>query len=116
TVEDILEEIVGEIRDEFDVDEIPEIQKIKENHYIFDSKVLIDEVNDLLGTKIEEEDVNTLGGWMLTRKFDLKKGESLSLDGYEFKVLDIKEHHIKRIEAFRTAVSPSPLEEAELPS
>ncbi|MFC3883442.1 hemolysin family protein [Bacillus songklensis] len=116
TVEDILEEIVGEIRDEFDVDEIPEIQKIKENHYIFDSKVLIDEVNDLLGTKIEEEDVNTLGGWMLTRKFDLKKGESLSLDGYEFRVLDIKEHHIKRIEAFRTAVSPSPLEEAELPS
>ena len=48
TVEDILEEIVGEIRDEFDSDEIPMIRKITENHYIIDSKVLVTEVNDLL--------------------------------------------------------------------
>ena len=39
TVEDILEEIVGEIRDEFDEDEIPEIRKLKENHYILDGKI-----------------------------------------------------------------------------
>ena len=48
TVEDILEEIVGEIRDEFDADEVASVQKVKENHYILDSKVLIDEVNDVL--------------------------------------------------------------------
>ena len=49
TVEDILEEIVGDIRDEFDLDEIPDIRKLKEDHYIIDAKVLISEINDLLG-------------------------------------------------------------------
>lgn len=98
TVEDILEEIVGEIHDEFDTDEIPEIQKVKENHYIFDSKVLIDQVNDLLGTYLEEEDMDTIGGWMLTQNFDLVKGETVVFADFEFKVLEIDDHHIKRIE------------------
>lgn len=114
TVEDILEEIVGEIRDEFDADEVPEVQKVKENHYIFDSKVLIDEVNDLLGTDIEEEDMDTIGGWMLTQNFDLEKGESLVFGGYEFKVLEIEEHHIKRIEVFPAKVDSEALQEAEV--
>ncbi|MFC3883435.1 hemolysin family protein [Bacillus songklensis] len=114
TVEDILEEIVGEIRDEFDADEVPEVQKIKENHYIIDSKVLIDEVNDLLGTNIEEEDMDTIGGWMLTQNFDLEKGESLVFGGYEFKVLEIEEHHIKRIEVFPAKIDSAALQEAEI--
>ncbi|MEH7379145.1 hemolysin family protein [Bacillus sp. JJ1533] len=100
TVEDILEEIVGEIRDEFDADEIAEVEKVKASHFIFDSKVLIDEVNELLGTNIEEEEMDTIGGWMLTQNFDLENGDSIFFDGYEFKVLDIEDHHIKRIEVF----------------
>ncbi len=52
TTEDILEEIVGEIRDEFDTEEVLEIQKINKNHYILQSRVLIEEVNDLLGLDI----------------------------------------------------------------
>ncbi len=98
TVEDILEEIVGEIRDEFDDDEIPDVHKINENHYVLDAKVLIEEVNDLLGTTIEQEDVDTIGGWMLTEKFDLAKGDSIKNEGFSFKVIDIEHHHIKRIE------------------
>ena len=47
TVEDILEEIVGDIRDEFDEDEIPEIRKLGEGHYIIYSKVLLDDVAKL---------------------------------------------------------------------
>ncbi|WP_078411200.1 hemolysin family protein [Priestia abyssalis] len=116
TVEDILEEIVGDIRDEFDTDEVSEVQKVKENHYIFDSKVLIDEVNDLLGTEIEEEDMDTIGGWMLTQNFDLEKGESLAFGGYEFKVLEIEDHHIKRIEVFPAKIEAEIIEEAEVPS
>jgi CBS domain containing-hemolysin-like protein len=116
TVEDILEEIVGEIRDEFDADEVPDVQKIKENHYIFDSKVLIDEVNNLLGTDIEEEEMDTIGGWMLTQNFDLEKGESLVFGGYEFKVLEIEEHHIKRIEVFPAKIDFDALQLTEATS
>ena len=67
-MEDILEEIVGEIRDEFDSDEIPVIRKINENHFIFDAKVLVEDVNDLLGTHIYDEEIDTIGGWLLTKK------------------------------------------------
>lgn len=73
TVEDIIEEIVGEIRDEFDIDEINEIRKIGEGHYILDGKVLIDQVNDLLGIHLENEEVDTIGGWFLTQKYDVEK-------------------------------------------
>src|SRR5690606_31700842 len=52
TVEDILEEIVGEIRDEFDEDEVSEIRKLNDGHFILDAKVLIEDVNNLLSIKI----------------------------------------------------------------
>ena len=70
TIEDILEEIVGDIRDEFDTDEIPEVQKIGENHYIFDAKILIENVNEILGISIDEEDIDTIGGWFMTERFE----------------------------------------------
>jgi len=98
TVEDILEEIVGEIRDEFDMDEISEIRKIKENHYIIDSKVLVSEINDLLGVEIDDEDVDTIGGWILTENYEAKEGDIIHHDSYTFKILDMDEHHIKYIE------------------
>ncbi|MEH7505935.1 hemolysin family protein [Neobacillus drentensis] len=103
TVEDILEEIVGEIRDEFDMDEIPEVRKVKENHYIIDSKVLVSEVNDLLGVEIDDEDVDTIGGWILTENYEAKEGDILLHETYSFKILDMEEHHIKYIEVMKNA-------------
>lgn len=84
TVEDILEEIVGEIRDEFDTDEVPSVQKIADKKYILDAKVLIEDVNDLLGTHLSADEVDTIGGWLLTQKYDLKEGDSLQADGFQF--------------------------------
>lgn len=101
TVEDILEEIVGEIRDEFDMDEIPEIRKIKENHYIIDSKVLVSEVNDLLGVEINDEDVDTIGGWILTENYDAKEGDIIAHETYTFKIIEMEDHHIKYIEVMK---------------
>ncbi|WP_066370497.1 hemolysin family protein [Neobacillus fumarioli] len=98
TVEDILEEIVGEIRDEFDMDEIPMIRKMKDHHYIIDSKVLVSEVNDLLGIEIDEEDVDTIGGWILTENYEAKEGDIIHHESYTFKILEMDEHHIKYIE------------------
>ncbi|MEH7333630.1 hemolysin family protein [Neobacillus drentensis] len=106
TVEDILEEIVGEIRDEFDVDELPLIQKKDDNHYILDGKVLISEVNDLLGTTLKEEDVDTIGGWFLTQKFDVHKGDKLEKEGFIFQIMEIEGHHILYIEVKKAKASP----------
>ncbi|MGD7008972.1 hemolysin family protein [Metabacillus sp. 84] len=101
TVEDILEEIVGEIRDEFDMDEVPNIQKINDNRYILDGKVLVSEVNDLFGLDIDDKDVDTIGGWVLTEKFDIQKGDVVQLDSLTFKVRDMENHHIKYLELTR---------------
>ncbi|PLS03033.1 hemolysin family protein [Neobacillus cucumis] len=105
TVEDILEEIVGEIRDEFDLDELPLIQKKGENHFILDGKVLIGEVNDLLGTTLEEEEVDTIGGWFLTQKFDVKKGDTIEKEGFTFQILENEGHHILYIEVSKASNS-----------
>lgn len=101
TIEDILEVIVGEIQDEFDTDEIPDIQKLADYHYIFDSKVLIEDVNDLLGTTIEVDNVSTIGGWMMSQNFELKQGETVAFANFEFKVLEIDDYHVKRVEVVR---------------
>ncbi|MBM7694137.1 CBS domain containing-hemolysin-like protein [Peribacillus deserti] len=98
TVEDILEEIVGDIRDEFDLDEIPMVRKINDGHYIMESKVLISEVNDLLGLEINDQDVDTIGGWVLTENFEIKQGDILTFDAYNFQVIEMEEHHIRYIE------------------
>ncbi|WP_240371101.1 hemolysin family protein [Anoxybacteroides rupiense] len=98
TVEDILEEIVGEIQDEFDADEVPRIRKVNEHTMIVEGKVLIEDINDLLGTHIDDTDVDTIGGWMLTEKFDIQQGETLAFDGHEFKVLQMEGHNIRLIE------------------
>ena len=109
TVEDILEEIVGEIRDEFDMDEIPMIRKMKDHHYIIDSKVLVSEVNDLLGIEIDEEDVDTIGGWILTENYEAKEGDIIHHESYTFKILEMDEHHIKYIEVSKNTSDGEPV-------
>lgn len=99
TVEDILEEIVGEIRDEYDADEVAEIRKLGPNHYCFNAKVLVTEVNDLLGTNLSDEEMDTIGGWFLTRNFDAKKGDEIEEEEFVFTVREIQGHHILHIEA-----------------
>lgn len=98
TVEDILEEIVGEIRDEFDDDELPEIRKLGEDHYIVDSKLLLSEINDLLGTHLDNPDVDTIGGWYLTHKMDVVIGDSIKEEGYIFTISEAEEYHILYME------------------
>lgn len=102
TVEDIIEEIVGEIRDEFDEDEIPEIRKLDEDHYILDGKVLIEEVNDLLGIHLPEEEVDTIGGWFLGQNYDINEGTECEAEGYIFKVHEIDGYHIRYLEVKKT--------------
>ncbi|WP_062107035.1 hemolysin family protein [Bacillus niameyensis] len=114
TVEDIIEEIVGEIRDEFDTDEIEEITKIDEENYSFSAKVLINEVNDLLGTNLSDEEVDTLGGWILSQNFDIQEGESISADGFKFTVKEIDGHQIQYVEAHKEVDTEEQLQQLEM--
>ena len=78
TVEDILEEIVGEIRDEFDDDEIADIRKITDHHYLLNAKMLVEDVENLLNITLDAEEVETLGGWFLTVNNGIKASKILS--------------------------------------
>lgn len=106
TVEDIIEEIVGDIRDEFDEDELPDIRKVKDDHYIFDGKVLIADVNDLLGIDLLEDEVDTIGGYLLTQKYDIQQGDQIEEDGYLFTVKESDGQHILFVEAIKKSENP----------
>ena len=101
TIEDILEEIVGDIQDEFDMNEVPEIQKLGEDHYIFDAKIRIDNVNEILGILIDEEEIDTIGGWFMTQRFEAIQGEKIIEQGYEFMIKDVDGHHILYLEVIK---------------
>ena len=100
TVEDIIEEIVGEVRDEFDGDEVPAIRTvIPRTHYIIDAKVAIQRVNELLGIELSAEGIETLGGWFLTERSTRIDDDALVVaDEYEFRVSEAEGYHIKYIE------------------
>ncbi|MFP7457752.1 hemolysin family protein [Niallia circulans] len=108
SAEDILEEIVGEIRDEFDEEETPLIQKINDHHYILDSKLPLTEVNEVLSLSIDREDIHTLGGWILYQNPNLKKGETIEYNGYLFKIDKMIRQHIF---SFDVQKIPAPLAE-----
>ena len=110
TIEDILEEIVGDIQDEFDTHEVPEIQKIGENHYIFDAKMRIENVNDILGISITEEDIDTIGGWFMSQRFEAIQGEKVIEQEYEFVVKGVDGHHILYLEVFKHVQSEASID------
>lgn len=98
TVEDILEEIVGEIHDEFDSDEVLDRQKIGERHYVFNGKVLVRDVNTLMGMNIETDEVDTIGGWILSQKINVRLNEVLVYNDFEFTVRKLDGRNIQIIE------------------
>jgi len=98
TAEDIIEELVGEIRDEFDGDEVAHIRKVSEGHYVIDSKVLLHEVADLLQIPLENDNVDTLGGWIFAQNNDLDVNHVISHEGYAFSIKQKKGLVLKFIE------------------
>ncbi|MFS0783010.1 hemolysin family protein [Bacillus sp. 1P06AnD] len=113
TAEDILEEIVGEIQDEFDVDERPHIQRISPDHLIVDSKVLLEELNTLLKIDLYEEGIDTIGGWLLTQKYDLETGDSVERGKFVFTVKQMDGHHLELIDIKHKRVDPEEIASEE---
>jgi CBS domain containing-hemolysin-like protein len=97
TIEDMLEEIVGEIRDEYDVESEPIIEE-GEGRYVFNGKVDIDEVNQRLGVHIQREGFETVGGYLLTHLGRVPAvGEQFDMDGLRVDVLDVERRRIHRV-------------------
>jgi magnesium and cobalt transporter len=103
TMEDILEEIVGDITDEYDEDEIPEIEQVGRNTYDLDTRMTIADFNDRFGTRIPADNFDTIGGYV----YDLfgripDKGETTRHENISFK---IKEKHGTKIDRVTVTVT-----------
>lgn len=88
TAEEILEEIVGDLHDEFE-DERPEVEILAEGVYSVDGRMLIEEVNDLVGSDIEDEEVDSIGGWLFKELEGAPaKGKKIQVDDTLFEVAE----------------------------
>lgn len=99
TMEDILEELVGEIRDEFDADEVADIQETGENQYLINGRVLLDEVERQFGLSFEgNEEMDTVAGWIQYQKgVGVEKGDTVEHGDYVWTVVDAENYHIKQV-------------------
>lgn len=103
TLEDILEEIVGEIRDEFDKEE-NEITNLGESKYLILGKVAIDEVNELLGEEFssESDDYDTIGGFIFNQAGNIPdEGYTFVEHGFTFVVKEIENNRINKVQVER---------------
>jgi putative hemolysin len=103
TLEDLLEEIVGEIRDEYDVETEPVVEE-GNGSWVFSAKVNIDEVRERLGVEIEPQGSDTVGGYVLTRVGRVPAvGEVFELDGLLVEVLEAERRRIHKVRLRRAA-------------
>ena len=101
TVEDLLEEIVGEIRDEYDV-ESETVTDEGDGTFVFSGKVSVDEVRERLGVEIEREGFETVGGFLLSHLGRMPYvGERFEMDELEFEVLEVERRRISKVRVRR---------------
>ena len=106
TVEDLLEEIVGEIRDEYDVESETVIEE-GDGVFIFSGKVSVDEVRERLGVDIEGEGFETVGGFLLSHLGRMPYvGETIEVEGLVFEVLEVERRRISKVRV-RRATPPA---------
>lgn len=99
TLEDLLEEIVGEIRDEYDEDEDEYIKKVSKDCYLIDGNRKLDDINDALGTKLESEDYDSIAGLVLQilDRMPTAGEEVQTPDGIRIKVESINQNRITKV-------------------
>ena len=99
TLEDLLEEIVGEIRDEYDADEMEKIKKIDDKNYLIEASMNLDDVNDTLQIHLESEEYDSLGGILIEHLDHLPEdGEFVTLDnGITLKVQGLDQNRIVKV-------------------
>lgn len=110
TIEDLLEEIVGEIRDEFETGD-PDVESIGEGEVLLDARVSIDQLNELLDVTVEGDGFDTVGGFVYQKLGKIPSpGDTLTHDGLEIEVISTIGRRLKRLRVLR---SPHQAESSE---
>lgn len=106
TIEDLVEEIMGDINEEYENVE-PEIQQVKENEYIIDASVSIDDINEMFGLKLESEYYDTISGYIIEQLGYIpneQKGGTVNAEDCVFTILEVKGNTIQKIHMKRENV------------
>ena len=108
TIEDVLEEIVGDIQDEYD-EESPEYERQKDGSIIAEAKINLDDLVEILEIDFHEDDVETLGGFLFSLFGDVPSvNEKVEYEGYIFTVLEADERRIDRVNIQRLKLENDP--------
>ena len=94
TMEDILEQIVGEIQDEYD-EETPDVQKLDDGSYLVQGSISLEDLSEALGSEFKSDDAETLGGLVLTMSGGFpEEGEIFEYEGWRIEVKELEDHRI----------------------
>jgi putative hemolysin len=113
TIEDVLEEIVGEIQDEYDA-EAPLVERLSADEAIVDGRISLEEIADTFGVSLEEEESSTIGGLVQAHLGRIPQpGESVRVDGLEVTVLEVAGNRVRKLSVRRVAAPVSASDEDE---
>lgn len=107
TIEDLIEEVMGNIEDEYDDDE-PDIKKIDSNTYIARGLLPLDELNDHLDINLESNNCETLGGFLISKMGRIPKKDeekTIEYNNIIFKIEEVKEKRIEKVKIFKQKIA-----------
>ena len=103
SMEDIVEEIVGEIRDEYDDQEEELVRKIGPDEYSFLGRIDLEDVNETLGTHLTRDYADTLAGYLMSQIGKIPTlNECVETEGWTFGIQELSGRRIQRVHACRT--------------
>jgi CBS domain containing-hemolysin-like protein len=108
TVKDLLGALVGDLPDEFDPDDEPDVVRVDGSRWLVDGRMSVDDVRDRLDINLPEGEYVTLGGFLFDGFGHIPaEGESLNVDGWEFRVTEMDKRRIAKVVAKRPELAPA---------
>jgi CBS domain containing-hemolysin-like protein len=108
TVKDLIEPLVGQLSDEFDADEGPEIVRVDVNRWLIDGRTSVDDVQERLSIGLPEGEYVTIGGYLFDAFGHIPvEGEELAVDGWELRVVELEKRRIAKVLAKHVVPTPA---------
>lgn len=99
TIEDIIEQIIGDIEDEFDIDEDAWIKAHADSHFVIKGQTPLEDFNEQINASLVDEQYDTIGGIVMAAFGHMPhRGEVIKVDGFEFKIINADARRIKLLE------------------